>query len=293
MTDQRDRVAALKCWTGEVDPKILTGGLTNTNFVVQDGNAKYVVRVGEDIPEHLILRFNELAAAKAAERVGISPAVVHAEPGIMVMRFIDGKTLNDVAVRDPMTLDRIIPLIKRCHHDLQTELTGPVLAFWPFHVIRSYAHTLRDRGSRLLDQVPRYLEIAAQLERASLPTKIAFCHNDLLAANFIDTGDRMWLVDWDYAGYNSPLFDLGGLSSNNGLSEGLEHHLLESYFERSVTDSMWHRFEAMKCTSLLREAMWSMVSEIYSHLDIDYEAYTSENLNRFERAWLAYRDLSS
>lgn len=288
MTDQKARVAALGCWTRKVEPQVLTGGLTNTNFLVRDGGAKYVVRVGEDIPEHLILRFNELAAARAAEKIGISPAIVYAEPGIVVMQFIEGKTLSDVAVRDPVTLDRIIPLIRSCHYDLPSELVGPVLAFWPFHVIRSYGRTLHDRGSRMRGQVPRYLDIAAQLERASVPTRIAFCHNDLLAANFIDAGDRMWLVDWDYAGYNSPLFDLGGLASNNGLPESLERHLLESYFERPVTDALWRRFQAMKCTSLLREAMWSMVSEIHSRLEIDYVGYTNENLNRFERAWRTF-----
>lgn len=291
MTDLVDRVAKLKCWTGRVEPNVLTGGLTNINFLVEDGGAKYVVRVGEDIPEHLILRFNELAAARAAEKVGISPTVVHAEPGIMVMRFVDGRTLNETAVRDPATLDRIIPVIHRCHHYLPRELVGPVLAFWPFHVIRTYAHTLHDRGSRLTDQIPRYLDIAERLERAAMPTEIAFCHNDLLAANFIDTGDRMWLVDWDYAGYNSPLFDLGGLSSNNALPENLERHLLEAYFDRSVTDLMWRRFHAMKCTSLLREAMWSMVSEIHSHLRVDYVAYTTANLERFERTWRSFREM--
>lgn len=291
MTTPAEKVAGLECWVGKVEPRVLTGGLTNTNFLVEDGGRKFVVRVGEDIPEHLILRFNELAAARAAEKIGISPAIVYAEPGIMVMRFIQGTTLTDAAVRDPAMLDRIVPLIRRCHYELPTELVGPVLAFWPFHVLRNYAHTLRAGSSRLVDQLPRYLDITARLERAATPTEIAFCHNDLLAANFIDAGNRMWLVDWDYAGYNSPLFDLGGLSSNNGLSEAQDRRLLEAYFERPVTDSLWRRFQAMKCTSLLREAMWSMVSEIHSHLAVDYVAYTTENLARFERAWQAFRTL--
>lgn len=293
MIDPTARIGQLPCWTGKVEFEILAGGLTNTNYVVRDGEAKYVVRVGEDISEHLILRFNELAAARAAEKIGISPVIVHTEPGIMVMRFIEGRTLDAAAVRERGMLDRIVPLIRRCHYELPTELAGPVLAFWPYHVIRSYAHTLCARCSRMTDRIPRLVGIAAQLERAATPTEIAFCHNDLLAANFIDAGDRMWLVDWDYAGYNSPLFDLGGLASNNGLSASLERYLLEAYFESTVTDAVWRRFQAMKCTSLLREAMWSMVSELYSQLDIDYVAYTRENLERFERAWQAFRDLDT
>ncbi len=293
MTDLAATVASLDCWSGPVKPVVLAGGLTNTNFLVQDGDAKYVVRMGADIPEHLILRFNELAAARAAEKIGLSPPIVHAGDGVMVMRFIEGRTLAEDDLHTPRTLDRVIALIKQCHHDLATELRGPVLAFWPFHVLRCYAHTLRERRSRMLDELPRYVEIATRLEKAALPTEVAFCHNDLLAANFIDDGKRIWLLDWDYAGYNSPLFDLGGLASNNRLPEPLERHLLEAYFERPLTDALWLRFQAMKCTSLLRESMWSMVSELYSNIDVDYEAYTAENLRRFEDAWTRFNTLSS
>lgn len=292
MTDLVAKVANLACWSGPVTPVVLTGGLTNTNFVVEDGNAKYVVRVGTDMPEHLILRFNELAAARAAEKIGLSPPVVHAEEGVMVMRFIEGRTLAEDDLRDPQTLERVIPLVKQCHRDLDTELQGPVLAFWPFHVIRCYARTLRERHSRMTGELPRYLEIAAHLEKASSPTEVAFCHNDLLAANFIDDGTRMWLLDWDYAGYNSPMFDLGGLASNNRLSEPLERHLLEAYFERPLNDATWQRFLAMKCTSTLRESMWGMVSELYSDIDVDYEAYTRDNLDRFEHAWAQFKAIS-
>ena len=113
---------------------------------------------------------------------------------------------------------------------------------------------------------------------------MVFGHNDLLPANFIDDGERLWLIDWDYAGFNSPLFDLGGLASNNGLSLAQEDWMLETYFERPVDDALRRRYQAMKCASLLRETMWSMVSEIHSDIDFDYAAYTAENLGAFQAA---------
>ena len=116
-------------------------------------------------------------------------------------------------------------------------------------------------------------------------------HNDLLAANFIDDGRRLWLIDWDYAGFNSPLFDLGGLASNNELSPSDEKWLLETYFERPLDDDLERRYRAMKCASLLRETMWSMVSEIHSAIDFDYAAYTAGNLARFEAAWAEFREM--
>jgi thiamine kinase-like enzyme len=133
------------------------------------------------------------------------------------------------------------------------------------------------------------MRAAAQLERAVGAIDVVFGHNDLLAANFIDDGDKIWLIDWDYAGFNSPLFDLGGLASNNELSASQQEWLLESYFDRTVNDDLRRRYAAMKCASLLRETMWSMVSEITSTLDFDYAAYTAENLARFERAWSDFR----
>ena len=105
-----------------------------------------------------------------------------------------------------------------------------------------------------------------------------------MSGNFLDDGQRLWLIDFDYAGFNSPLFDLGGLASNNGLDAEQEDWLLESYFEASVSDELRHRYCAMKCASLLRETMWSMVSEITSRIDFDYAAYTRENLSGYRAA---------
>ena len=140
----------------------------------------------------------------------------------------------------------------------------------------------------MVPELPRLTALADRLESAVGPVDIVFGHNDLLAANFIDDGMRLWLVDWDYAGFNSPLFDLGGLASNNGFSAAEEETLLALYFERPVDDLLRRKAFAMTAASLLRESMWSMVSEIYSPLAFDYAAYTQENLHRFETALAAF-----
>lgn len=289
MTDARSRAAGLAIWNGPVEPVPLDGGITNVNFVVDDGGRKYVVRVGDDIPVHQVMRFNELAASRAAEAAGISPAVRHFEPGVLVIDFIEGRTLGEEDVRAPGMLERILPVVKRCHTEVPGQLRGPVLMFWVFHVIRDYGWTLREGDSRHLDKLSSLLEAATSLEKAVGAIDVVFGHNDLLAANFIDDGDRIWLIDWDYGGFNSPLFDLGGLASNSGLDAKQEDWLLENYFERPVDDALRHAYTAMKCASLLRETMWSMVSEIHSDLDFDYSAYTAENLSRFETAFADFR----
>ena len=288
-SDPLERAASLPCWRGRVDPEPLGGGITNTNFTVVDGADKYVVRIGDDIPLHQISRSNELAASRAAFAAGLSPEVVHSEPGALVLRYVEGRTFGPEDVRDPRNRTALVELVRRCHREMPRHFRGPAAIFWVFQVVRDYAHTLRDGASRHLPLLPRLLHEAEALEGGVGPVEIVFGHNDLLAANILDDGRRLWLVDWDYAGFNSPLFDLGGLASNSELDDAARLALAEAYFERPLDDALARSLAAMTAASLLRETMWSMVSEIHSALDFDYAAYTAENLRRYEAACDAWR----
>jgi thiamine kinase-like enzyme len=286
--DAASRVATLAIWQGRVEPEPLVGGITNQNFKVDDGGRRCVVRVGDDILVHGVVRANEFAASRAAHLAGLSPAVLHAEPGILVLDFVEGRTFTPEDVRNPANLERLIDMVRRCHRDIPQYLRGPGAMFWVFHVVRDYAHTLKEGDSRHAPLLPDLLARAARLETAVGPIDVVFGHNDLLAANFIDDGKRLWLVDWEYAGFNSPLFDLGGLASNSELSPAQAEQALSLYFDRPVDDALRRRAAAMTAASLLRETMWSMVSEIYSTVDFDYGAYTAENMRRFEAAYAAF-----
>ena len=133
-------------------------------------------------------------------------------------------------------------------------------------------------------------QIGRELENAVGPVEIVFGHNDLLAANFIDDGERLWLIDFDYAGFNSPLFDLSNLASNNELDEAQELAMLEAYYDVEPNDATIGSYQAMKCASLLRETLWSMVSELHSRVDMDFADYTQKNLQRFEKAYTDFRN---
>lgn len=289
-TEIRQWVEGLPFWDGKVALSPLEGGITNLNFRAEDRSGVYAVRVGSDIPEHHVMRFNELSACYAAQAAEISPAVRYHEPNVTVSDFIDGHTLTPKDVQDTAMLDRIVDLIGHCHRDLPLNLRGPALIFWVFHVIRDYAAFLAESGSNHIKLLPDLVKIGNGLEQAAGPFDIVFGHNDLLARNIIDDGQRLWLIDFDYAGFNTPLFDLGGLASNNKIGEGDERRMLTRYFGKSPDDALIYRYNAMKCASLLRETMWSMVSEIKSRLEFDYAAYTSENLDRFRAA---YRDFQN
>jgi thiamine kinase-like enzyme len=285
------RVKALDIWFGTVDPEPLLGGITNKNFLVRDRGRRYVVRTGGDILVHGVVRTSELAATRAAHAAGIGPSVVHAEPGIMVISFIEGRTLTPEDVRNPVNLPRLVDLIQRCHRDIALHLRGPAPMFWPFHVVRDYAHTLREGGSRHAGLLPGLAARADDLEAAVGAIDVVFGHNDLLAANILDDGRKLWLLDWEYAGFNSPLFDLGGLASNNEMPADLADALVSSYFGRPVDAALRRKAAAMTAASLLRETLWAMVSEIHSAVDFDYAAYTAENLARFEASYSHYKKL--
>lgn len=284
------RAAGLACFTDPQEIELLGGGITNVNLIVRDGGRKFVVRLGEDIEEHGVMRWNELAISKAAALAGFSPQVVHHESGVLVLDFLDALTFQEADVRNPKNLSRIVDLIKKVHNDIGASITKPVLAFWPFQINRSYMARLQTDDSSHSLLLPKMQKQAALLEDAVGQVDLVIGHNDLLAANIMDDGERLWLIDWEYGGFNSPLFDLAGLASNNGLTEVQEHSMLGQYFECS-SDQQWKSYQAMKCASLMRETLWSMTSEIHSDLDFDYGAYTAENIERLDIALSTFKNV--
>jgi thiamine kinase-like enzyme len=288
MTTNEDRVRALPLWKGPITLVPLKGGLSNESWLVTDAAGRHVARIGRDYPFHHVFREREIMAARAAHAAGFAPAIHYAEPGVMVSAYLGAKTYGAEDVRE--NIPRIATLMRRFHEEMPKHVSGAGFMFWVFHVIRDYARTLETGNSRLLPQVPRYLALAGALEAAQKPLPIVFGHNDLLPANFLDDGDKLWLIDFEYAGFNTAMFDLAGTASNAGMSDDQSAELLDVYFGAPPDDAMRRAHLAMQCASLLREAMWSMVSELHlTAPGADYVAYTAENLTRLEAALDAYQ----
>ena len=276
-------IQSIPIWKNNIEIKTIDGGLTNQNFLVQENSNKFVVRLGDDIPEHLVSRSNELIASKAASEANIGPKVIYSDKGILVLEYIESTTLTAKDVRDK--IDLIIPVLKKIHLEIPKNIFGQSLIFWVFHVIRNYAKFLKDNKSSYTNLLPDLLSQSAKLEKNSSPYEIVFGHNDLLPGNFLDDGSRLWIIDWEYAGFNTPLFDLGGLASNCDFSQKEEIHLLENYFDKKIDDKLLLQYHSLKCASLLRETMWSMVAELISKIDFNYKNYTQENLSKFNQSY--------
>lgn len=275
-------VEALPFWTGPIKIWPLAGGVTNRSFGVQQGDGqRFAVRLGQDLPQHGVMRFNEQAAARAAARASISPRIFYTAPGVMISRLLPGRSLTTDEVRLPENFYRIVALIQRCHSGMAPYLEGPLLAHWVFHLNRSYAAALEQTRSPLLAELPRLQALNDALERRVGKINLAFTHNDLIAGNIFDDGARLWLLDWDFAGFNAPLFDLANFSANNNFFPTEDAALLESYFETPATAEIFAQFRAFKCASLLREAFTGAVNAPPAK---DISIAIRENLSRLEVA---------
>jgi len=274
VTPLERKIGTLACWQGPVSLEPLQGGLTNISYVATDNGGKYVVRCGADIPAHHVFRDREVAVSRAAFEAGLSPEIVHVEPGIIVLRFVAARTFTEADLRADAL--RIVALLKTCHRDVARRLRGPANMFWVFHVIRDYV--------RLIDADPAYLALADRLEAAQVPLPIVFGHNDLLPGNLMDDGRRLWLIDWEYAGFGTAMFDLANLSSNGEFDAAGDTALLDAYFDGKVDDGLRGAFTAMKAASLLREALWAMVSDVHLKTPgADYKAHARTYLDRLDR----------
>jgi thiamine kinase-like enzyme len=257
----------------------LGGGLTNRNFRIDVQGESYVVRVaGRDTGLLGIDRGSELACATAAAKLGVAPEVVASLPdhGITVRRFVAGKVLAEAEVRQLDVMRRVVESLRRYH-----EGPGGGGRFSPFETVRRYHAVAQERGVSLPAILPEVLGQMALIEcilKSDDPP--CPCHNDLLAANFIDDGTTVQIIDWEYAGQGDRFFDLGNLAVNCEFNPEQERALLE-FYSGEVRDADLRRLRLMRLASDMREAMWGFLQSAISSLDEDFVAYGRKHLDRF------------
>jgi thiamine kinase-like enzyme len=256
----------------------LGGGITNRNFKVTllDG-AEVVLRIGGKDTELLgIDRHNEHAATRAAADAGLAPEVVaFIEPeGYLVTRFVGGRPVPIEEVRRTHTMREIAGRLHRFHD-------GPAIPgrFDSFRVVEAYCATAAAHGVAVPTGYAAAKKVADRIEQARGVQPPAPCHNDLLNANFITDGERIWIVDWEYAGMGDRFFDLANFSVNHELSADEDEELLRMYFGEVLDDDI-RSLTLMRFMSDFREAMWGVVQEGISELDFDFVEYSGSHFDR-------------
>jgi thiamine kinase-like enzyme len=270
------KIRSLSLWSGPIRLQPLEGGITNRNYLVDNAGERFVARIGAELLILGIDRRNEAQCHRAAQSLGVAPPLVYGENGVLVSRFIPSRTLDPTSAREPGIAPRIAQALRQLHGGWDG-LIGELLFFCPFQASRTYVATSRRLGAALPVDIDEMLETARRLSRTIAPYTPTLCHNDLLPANILDDGDRIWIVDWEYAGVGNPLFDLAGISANCGYSEDQEIALLETY-RGDLRQRDLYELRVLKVASLLRDALWGIVQTAVSDLDFDYYEYALTEL---------------
>jgi thiamine kinase-like enzyme len=272
------------------EPEPLSGGITNLNYRACFGGKDYVVRLpGKDTGLLEIDRGAELVASELAASVGVAPRVAAMldDPPCLVVEFVGGRTLEAQDLRDPEALNAVAAALRRIHDASETLPSS----FSPFRIVETYAETAKERGAELSGRYAEALERSREIEAVlgGPEHEPVPCHNDLLAANFLDDGERIWIVDWEYAGMGDRYFDLGNFAVNNELGDEEMRALLEAYFAAEETPArtlecrlaeLW----LMRFMSDFREAMWGVVQTVVSEIDFDFDEYAAKHFERLHAA---------
>jgi thiamine kinase-like enzyme len=259
---------------------VLSGGLTNQNFKVTTPDGVFVARVLSDGGELLgIDREHEYRNSVIAAAAGVGAPVIEFRPddGVLVLGFIEGRTLTNADVAEPAMLARIARACTTLHQ--AGRFAGD---FDMFEVQAAYYATATTAGMAIPAGYDELMPTFAAARRAlavraegTVP-----CNNDLLAANFIDDGERIWLIDYEYSGNNDPCFELGNIAGECGLDADGLAALVTAYYGRPRRSRI-ARAQLFTLVSRYGWTLWGAIQRATSQLDFDFWSWAME---RFEAA---------
>jgi thiamine kinase-like enzyme len=267
-------------WQGkQVEISPLSGGLTNTNYRVEVDGTPYFVRVpGESTELLAINRQNEYYNTKAAAEAGVGPKVLHHLPeyDVMVLEFIDGETMSNARLQAPGMPQRIAKSIKMLHN-------GPrfLTDFNMFRLTEYYLEICRQRDIVIPSDYPERIPTVNRIEAAMSvhPLATVPCNNDLLAENYIDDGNLLRLIDYEYSGNNDPTFELGNTCQELGYGEAAIQALCAAYFGKA-TASILARMKLNMIMSDVGWGLWAAIQARISKIDYDFWGWAIERWGR-------------
>ncbi len=273
-----DRIPALAGRNRVIEP--LPGGLTNENFKVTTEDGVFVARCNRSDSTLLgIDRDAEFHNTMAAEAAGVGAPFVDYRPdlGVLVIKFLEGRTYQDDDLRAPGALTRLIATLQSLHGGRRF-----VGDFDMFSRQANYLRTCRERGFAIPDDYERWSHEFARIGRALavIPEETVPCHNDLLAANVVDDGDRLWLIDYEYSGNGDPYFDLGNTWTECGLDDDHLAEMVRAYAGRD-DPQLLARARLNATVSRYGWALWGYIQDASLDDPFDFRGWGSE---RFELA---------
>jgi thiamine kinase-like enzyme len=276
----REVLARAPSLVGATQISTLPGGLTNQNFRVTTARGDFVARLWSEGGALLgIDRDHEFRNSVLAAAAGVGAPVIEYRPQdkLLVLGFIDGKTLGNAEVGAPATIPRIAAACRALHR--AGRFAGD---FDMFEIQARYYAAAMKAGMRIPagyeELMPAFAAARSALavrQEGTVP-----CNNDLLAANFIDDGDRIWLIDYEYSGNNDPCFELGNIAGECGLPADALAALVTAYYGRPRRSRI-ARAELFGLVARYGWTLWGAIQHASSELDFDFWSWAME---RFEAA---------
>jgi thiamine kinase-like enzyme len=257
----------------------LAGGLTNSNFKVEVDGTPYFVRVPGASTELLAVnRENEYYNCKAAHEAGVGPQVLYYLPEqcVMVLEFLSGKTMSKDSLNQPGMPTRMAQAIKKLH-------AGPrfLTDFNMFRLTEYYLQICSEHGIKIPDGYAERLPTIETIEQAMSvnPLMTVPCNNDLLAENYIDDGEQLWLIDYEYSGNNDPTFELGNTCQEMQFNDAQIAEVCAAYFGQTTSD----KIARMKLNMIMSDVgwgLWAAIQAKISTIDFDFWGWAIERWGR-------------
>ena len=276
-------VAKLDDWKGkDISIQHLSGGLTNTNYKVTVDGTPFFIRVpGEGTELLAIDRNNEHHSARVAAQVGIGPKVLHHLPeyDVMVLEFLNGKTMSKDSLNESGMPTRMAQSIKRLHAGERL-----ILDFNMFRLTEYYLSLCKERNIKIPDGYFERMKIVDEIERAMSVKPLATvpCNNDLLAENYIDDGNQLWLIDYEYSGNNDPTFELGNTCQEMQFNDEQIAEVCSAYFGEASAD----KIARMKLNMIMSDVgwgLWAAIQANISTIEFDFWGWAIERWGRAEQ----------
>jgi thiamine kinase-like enzyme len=280
MTTIEEVLERVSVWRGrETKVSALSGGLTNTNHLVDAEGDRYVVRIPGASTELLAVdRKNERHNAAAASTTGVSPRILEVleDLDVMVIEFIDGTTMSSERIREPEMAPRVASSLRRLH-------SGPrfLKDFDMFRLTEFYVGVCEEREVRIPNGFHDHRGDVAAIEEAltARPLPTVPCHNDLLAENYIDDGRQLWIVDFEYSGNNDPTFELGDTAQECGFDAEQRAALCEAYFG-DATPALLSRMDLQAVMADVGWTLWAAIQAKISSIEFDFWGWAEERWGR-------------
>lgn len=230
-----DYISNHRIWDSPPKLEWLVGGLINRNWVVHEGNKKYVARVFFDANVQGISEQSVLACSRAGSEIGVSPRLRYSEPHLTIVDFIEGRHLTEQELTDETIISGCMKLLRKLHagtHAIRT----PINHHGRFIYLRSLIKWSIENENPHADAVKKMLPFVEKFEHRMRPFRPCFTHNDLAHVNImIEPSGKLWLIDWDFGAIGHPLSDISDLLSYGPPTDELERFAFREYLDDDVS----------------------------------------------------------